>query len=77
MNTRTYKDDKCSICGLPEEPQLHINKVKCLKCGDIIESKTYHDFVTCKCGNISVNGGNEYKRRAGNVSEGSYEELDS
>ena len=39
------------------------NKAKCLKCGDIIESKHRHDFVTCKCGNISVDGGRDYHKR--------------
>lgn len=40
------------------------NKAKCAKCGDIIESKTVHDFVTCSCGAISVDGGKEYCKRS-------------
>lgn len=39
------------------------NSVKCLKCGDIIESVRRHDFVTCSCGNVSVDGGKDYLRR--------------
>lgn len=39
------------------------NKVKCKSCGDIIESKTTHDFKTCKCGKVSVDGGLEYLKR--------------
>ena len=42
---------------------VKINKAKCLACGDIIESKHNHDFVTCSCGNISVDGGLYYLRR--------------
>lgn len=42
-----------------------MNKIKCKLCGDIIESKHRHDFVTCKCGKISVDGGNSYQRRVG------------
>lgn len=42
---------------------LH-NKAKCLKCGDVIESMYRHDFVTCSCGNLSVDGGTCYLRRA-------------
>lgn len=42
------------------------NRVKCKKCGDIIESKYRHDFVTCKCGAVSVDGGKDYLRRSGN-----------
>jgi hypothetical protein len=41
-----------------------INKAQCKLCGDIIESKSGHDFKTCKCGEISVDGGRQYIRRA-------------
>lgn len=40
-----------------------INRAKCLKCGDIISSKYTHDFKTCSCGNLSVDGGLDYIRR--------------
>lgn len=40
------------------------NKAKCLKCGDIIESKYTHDYVQCRCGNISVDGGKDYLKRS-------------
>lgn len=43
------------------------NSAKCLKCKDEIESKHVHDFVTCRCGAISVDGGKHYLRRAGNL----------
>jgi hypothetical protein len=36
-----------------------------LSCGDLIVSKHRHDFVTCTCGAISVDGGQEYLRRVG------------
>ena len=39
------------------------NAIKCNHCGDIIVSKDRHDFVSCKCGCCSVNGGNDYLRR--------------
>ena len=42
------------------------NRIQCKKCNDIIESKTIHDFVTCKCGAVSVDGGKDYLRRCGN-----------
>lgn len=50
------------------------NQVKCLKCGDIIESKNRHDFVTCSCGNVSVDGGKYYLRRTFHNKD-DYEEL--
>ena len=39
------------------------NAAQCKLCGDVIESKHVHDYVTCECGNISVDGGLEYLRR--------------
>ena len=41
------------------------NTVVCLSCGDKIVSKHRHDFVTCTCGSVSVDGGQEYLRRIG------------
>ena len=40
------------------------NRAVCFICDTIIESKHVHDFVTCKCGNVSVDGGRDYIRRA-------------
>ena len=39
------------------------NKARCKKCGDIIESKTRHDYKWCSCGNCAVDGGHDYLRR--------------
>lgn len=33
------------------------NRAKCKKCNDIIESFHSTDYVTCKCGEITVDGG--------------------
>lgn len=43
--------------------RIKTNKVKCLFCGDIIESIDVHDYKTCKCGKISVDGGHYYLKR--------------
>ena len=45
------------------------NKIKCLKCGDIIESVTVHDFKWCSCKACAVDGGKEYLRRVGNIED--------
>ena len=45
------------------------NAIKCKKCGDIIESKYTHNFVTCSCGACSVDGGLDYLRRCGNLND--------
>ena len=39
------------------------NRAKCLKCNEILESKHRHDFVTCSCNNLSVDGGHSYLKR--------------
>ena len=41
------------------------NTVACMSCGDKIFSRHRHDFVTCTCGAVSVDGGQEYLRRVG------------
>jgi hypothetical protein len=45
------------------------NAARCVKCGDVVESTHRHDFVTCKCGAISVDGGHAYLRRVGNFGD--------
>ena len=32
------------------------NKIRCKKCGDIIESVSVNDFKFCKCGAVAVDG---------------------
>lgn len=39
------------------------NRCQCTACLDIIESKHRHDFVSCKCGRIFTDGGQDYIRR--------------
>lgn len=43
------------------------NAVTCLGCGDFIYSAHRHHFNTCSCGAISVDGGQDYLRRVGDV----------
>jgi len=39
--------------------------LKCLKCGDFIVSYSVHDFKYCKCGNVCIDGGNDYLKYGG------------
>lgn len=39
------------------------NAAKCLKCGEVVRSRNRHDYVTCKCGNLAVDGGSWYTKR--------------
>lgn len=38
------------------------NRAKCKLCESVIESFHQYDYVTCKCGEISIDGGQEYFR---------------
>jgi len=52
--------------------------IRCLSCGDIIESTHIHDYKVCRCGNVAVDGGQDYLRRSypvGRSQSESYEEL--
>lgn len=50
------------------------NAICCNKCGEVIESKSEHDYVTCKCGACAVDGGHDYLRRCA-PSQDAYTEL--
>ena len=49
------------------------NKIKCKKCGDIIESKSTNEYKRCSCGAVAIDGGKDYLKRIGNGED--YEEL--
>ena len=49
------------------------NKIKCKKCGDIIESKSTNGYKKCSCGTVAIDGGKDYLKRIDN--EEDYEEL--
>lgn len=53
-------------------PKVLVNKARCLACGDIVESRTVHDFRRCSCEALAVDGGLDYVRR---VYRDEYEEL--
>ena len=57
-----------------ERRRITRNAVQCKSCGDIIESTYRHDFVTCSCGKVSVDGGHDYLRRCTELEDG-YIEL--
>lgn len=49
--------------------KILVNKIKCKKCGDVIERVSVHDFKFCKCGAVAVDGGHDYLRRVGNLED--------
>lgn len=54
--------------------RIILNSAKCLICNDIIISYHVHDYNTCSCGNISVDGGLNYIRR-GYVDNTKYRDI--
>lgn len=46
-----------------KERYLYINRAVCNKCYEAVASVHRHDFKTCSCGNLSVDGGHDYPRR--------------
>ena len=46
-------------------PDIIKNAIRCKRCGEVIESQHTHDYVTCRCGAVSVDGGHCYLRRSG------------
>ena len=53
--------------------KIRTNRIKCKRCGDIIESYDVHNFKWCSCKSAAVDGGREYLRRLGSPED--YEEL--
>ena len=57
-------------------PRLLRNAARCLRCGDVVESRHRHDYVMCSCGSIAVDGGPSYARLAGRgIADATYEPL--
>lgn len=54
--------------------KIIVNAIKCNHCGDVIESRYRHEFVTCSCGKCSVDGGKDYLRRCFDE-KGDYTEM--
>lgn len=53
--------------------KIIVNRIRCKKCGDVIESTYRHDFKGCSCKSVFVDGGTTYLRRGGNRED--WEEL--
>ncbi len=39
---------------------MKVQYIKCKDCGDIIYSRSRHDYRTCICGAVSIDGGFDY-----------------
>ena len=58
---------------MEKKEEIISNKIKCKKCGDVIESKSSNDYKKCSCGTVAVDGGKDYLKRIGN--EEHYEDI--
>jgi len=58
---------------MEKKEEIISNKIKCKKCGDIIESKSTNNYKKCSCGTVAVDGGKDYLKRIGN--EEDYEDI--
>ena len=52
---------------MEKKEEIINNKIKCKKCGDIIESKSTNDYKKCSCGAVAIVGGKDYLKRIGLV----------
>ena len=50
---------------MEKKEEIISNKIKCKKCGDIIESKSTNDYKRCSCGAVAVDGGKDYLKIIG------------
>ena len=63
MSKSCLEKDIFEITGKDIIDLLTRNAVKCLSCGEVLESKHRHDFKMCKCDNkVFVDGGTSYQR---------------
>ena len=45
--------------------EVKVVRIKCLHCGDVIQSHYTHDWWNCTCGAIFIDGGTDYTRIQG------------
>lgn len=63
MDYNEWQDD----CKKHFGHRIKRNAIKCLNCGDVIESEYRHDFKFCSCKSVFVDGGHSYIRVGGNL----------
>ena len=57
-----------------QDEVILINRARCVRCNQVVESETRHHFALCWCGQMSVDGGTHYLRRGGDFIEESWVE---
>lgn len=57
------------VVGLGLQPKFQPSLVRCVQCGDLIRSSYPGEFVSCKCGAISVDQTVYYSRYIGHMED--------
>lgn len=55
---------------------MKLKAIKCKNCGDIIYSRSGHDFHWCSCEKCAIDGGLDYYRIIGNVNDWEMVEIE-
>lgn len=61
-------DKRYFLESVEELPRVKM-RIRCKKCGDVIESKYRHDMVWCSCGAVAIDGGNDYVKISGLIED--------
>ena len=48
--------------SLKSKRNRHCTSAYCARCDEVLISQHHHDFVSCSCGEVFVDGGDEYGR---------------
>lgn len=77
MRYREVYTETTTVATTTVSDYILSNQAECLECGDRPFSSTVHDYRSCKCGNISVDGGQHYARRGwrGGKAEQAFKDL--
>ena len=49
---------------MENKKEIICNKIKCKKCGYVIESNSTNDYKKCSCGAVAVDGGKDYLKKS-------------
>lgn len=60
---KVYPELKAGRYGVPR------NRAKCRKCGTVLWSQFKHDFTSCSCGKVTLDGGYDYRRVGGHMKD--------
>mgnify|MGYP000743009710 CR=1 FL=1 len=67
VHTMTHRGTPKTTRNRLNVGDIYTNAAECDECGYFIRSRNRHDYVTCLCGAISVDGGSWYVKRSGDL----------